>query len=133
MGDCKLAWGVFDWGIRFCRLDDAVVWLVVFWFVLIGLVTVECCPETPSKGLCMFKESGCIEVEWFCHTPFCWTEFVLAYLRSYGFRNGVSLDERSFTFAEFKSLPLQQLLLMIYPDLYRYTSSWDLIKYEKCL
>ena len=46
--------------------------------------------------------------------------FVLACLRSYGFRNGVSLDERSFTFAEFKSLPLQQLLLMIYPDLYRY-------------
>merc|ERR1712223_381685 len=45
--------------------------------------------------------------------------FVLACLRSYGFRNGVSLDERSFTFAEFKSLPLQQLLLMIYPDLYR--------------
>lgn len=45
--------------------------------------------------------------------------FVLACIRSFGFRNGVSSDERSFAFAEFKSLPLQQLLLMIYPDLYR--------------
>ena len=45
--------------------------------------------------------------------------FVLACLRSSGFRNGVSSDERSFAFADFKSLPLQQLLLFIYPDLYR--------------
>merc|ERR1719273_2983157 len=45
--------------------------------------------------------------------------FVLACLRSPGFRNGIRSDERSFTFAEFKSLPLHQLLLMIYPDLYR--------------
>ena len=45
--------------------------------------------------------------------------FVLACLRSSGFRNGVGSDERSFAFADFKSLPLQQLLLFMYPDLYR--------------
>jgi len=55
--------------------------------------------------------------------------YVLASLRSAGFRNGVRADERSHYFSQFKTLPLTQLLQLIYPDLYRV----DNINLEGCL
>jgi len=51
--------------------------------------------------------------------------FVLACLRSSGFRNNVRVDERSYCFSQFKTLPLTLLLQLVYPDLYRIDTLTD--------
>lgn len=51
--------------------------------------------------------------------------YVLACLRSAGFRNGVRADDRSFCFSQFKTLPLTQLIQTVYPDLYRVDNLTD--------
>lgn len=35
------------------------------------------------------------------------------------FKNGIRADDRSYFFSQFKTLPLNQLLQLVYPDLYR--------------
>ncbi|XP_057335344.1 protein transport protein Sec24A [Microplitis mediator] len=46
--------------------------------------------------------------------------YIVALLKSMAFRTGTStrLDDRIFTMCQMKSLPLSQLMLMVYPDLY---------------
>jgi len=45
--------------------------------------------------------------------------YVLACLRTPGFRNSSRIDDRAAVFNSFKSLPLTQLMQVVYPDLYR--------------
>lgn len=45
--------------------------------------------------------------------------YVLACLRTSGFRNSSRTDDRAAIFNSFKTLPLHQLIQLVYPDLYR--------------
>ncbi len=55
--------------------------------------------------------------------------YTLAAMRAAGFRSGQKLDDRSFCFSQFKTLPLSYLMQYIYPDLYQVDELTD----DNCL